>query len=113
MMTEKQIEILKLTTVGVDIYDLSEENREILSYLSKNLKLCETPNLNETVFKTTERGRSVLADLKEKTDQKSKEDSDKRKEHRFELINTLIGVAAGYLIAKIPEIVSSICSLFK
>lgn len=79
-MTDRQIEVLKMTEFGVDYYDVPEpSDRGILMYLEEN-KYCYVKN-SSTVYQISEKGREYLHSL----EQINKENAEKERKYNEQI----------------------------
>ena len=108
-MTQNQIQILRLTTVGVDYFNLSDESKEILNYLSSIEKLCEQKSLSDTVYYINQKGLSLLSSI----ENADKERAETEKQRRYENKISAAGIFANIAVFFVGLIVEHFTGIFQ
>jgi len=116
-MTDHQAEILELTVSGVDRNALSEDDRFVLSYLSRELNYCEPENneLANTVYFITQRGETALSQFKKERDKEAEDKQQKRLENQISIARILVDAVIfilGLVVEYRTGVVSFIFQLF-
>lgn len=116
-MTEKQIEVLRMSIKGVHFYDdLDDSGRDTIQYLAR-LKYVETESLDPPIYRITQKGLAkleALDDMAQKVNQAHAEKkAEHAKDHRFQLINTLVSAVLGGIVTLIVEHFDSILSFLQ
>lgn len=98
-MTNRQIEILRMSTNGILFYDdLDGEDRGVLMYLEQE-GYVYTKALDPPIYNITQKGLAKLKTLDDMAQKVSQEHAEKKAEHakdrRFQLINTLVSAVLG------------------
>ena len=116
-MTERQIEVLRMSINGVHFYDDLEENdRDVLMYLAQK-NYVKTQALDPPIYFITQKGLAILNALDDMAQKVSQEHAEKKseqaKDRRFQLINTLIGTVLGSAVTLTVEHFNSVISFFQ
>lgn len=116
-MTVRQAEILEMTVTGLDCQCLSIEDRDTLFYLSrKPFNYCSCASLTDTVYWITPAGESALAEFKEKREQQSKDERQRRFQNQISVAQVLVP-AVTFVLGLIVEfrtgIIGAILQLFR
>lgn len=116
-MTNRQIEILRMSINGVHFYDdLDGEDRGILMYLERE-GYVYTKALAPPIYHITQKGLAKLKTLDDMAQKVNQEHSEKKaertKDRRFQLINTLVSALLGGLVTLIVEHFDSVILFFQ
>ena len=129
-MTIEQIKVLEQCLDGANYYNL---DREIVDYLL-SLHLCEMQRFNPPIVYTTQKGKAVLSDFREKQANKKQEETEKqraeakrlierhedkadnerryRTQNKIAIIMPIITFFLGLIVKHFGKVIEYICSLF-
>lgn len=107
-MTEHQLETLKRAIDGIDLNQITKEDRAVLAFLEKQ-GFCFRRGSFALISQS---GLAFLDDLEKESKKQAQEKKQEAKNKGFTLLNTLLGAVLGYLLAKTPDIVEFLEKLF-
>mgnify|MGYP000348240394 CR=1 FL=1 len=116
-MTDRQIEILRVSINGVHFYDdLDGEDRGVLMYLERE-GYVYTKALDPPIYHITQKGLAHLKTLDDMAQKVNQEHSEKKaeqaKDRRFQLINTFVSAILGGVVTLVVEHFDSIIAFFQ
>lgn len=116
-MTERQIEVLRMSINGVHLYDdLDGNDRGVLLYLAQE-GYVYTKALDPPIYFTNQKGLAKLKELDDMTQKMDQEHAEKKaeqaKDRRFQLVNTVISAVLGGLVTLFIEHFDSIITFLQ
>ena len=116
-MTDRQIEILRMSIYGVHFYDdLDGADRGVLMYLEQE-GYVYTKALDPPIYYITQKGLAKLKALDDMAQKVNQEHAEKKAEHakdrRFQFINTLVSAVLGGIVTLIVEHFDTILSFLQ
>lgn len=114
-MTERQIEVLKMSVNGVHYYDdLQGHDRGVLMYLADE-NLVYTKALSPPIYFITEKGRAKLKALENEAKQEAESKRQQRFENKISVLNVLVPAVTfvlGLLVEHFSGLVEWVVSFF-
>ena len=109
-MTDKQIELMKKCVDGLEFYSLSQEEQEMLLWLSrKGFSRLASNTADCAVYILTQDGEEFL-DAKQREDEKAARDAtEKTKDRRFNLMSSLLSAVLGSVVGALATLVVQKC----
>lgn len=115
-LTETQKTVLYKTVKGVHYWEeLSQPERSAADYLSE-LGLCYTKPFSEPIYRCTESGKSLIALMENKANDKAEKKRQQRLQNQFSVASILvpcITFALGLIVEYFTEIVSLFLNIFR
>lgn len=116
-MTERQIEVLRMSINGVHFYDdLDGTDRGVLMYLEQE-GYVYTKALDPPVYFIKQKGLAKLKEIDDMAQQMDQEHAEKKsekaKDRRFQFVNTVVSAILGGLVTLVIERFNSIISFLQ